>query len=426
MNERATAAPAADDTDPAAAAPGTGEFDRTGRVVLAAAVLAAGLTGPGQTIGVSVFTDHIVDDLGISRAGVSGAYLVGTMGGALLLPWVGRQVDRIGVRRAQTVVGLAFAAALAAMAGVQSLPTLALGFFGIRFLGQGSLSLIATVTVSLRFRARRGTALGIYAVATSGLMALVPILLAALIEAVSWRTAWVVAGLVIAATVAPLALLALRSLPTGTRTTHPDDATPEEGEATGDLDRGAAIRTRGFWILAAVSGTAGMLVTAFNFHQIDLLTDAGLGTSAAAASFAPQVIGATIAGFGSGWIADRHGTRFLPTASMLLLVAAHVVLADVGPGARVILYSTLLGAAAGSIRTITSTLLPSWFGTTHLGSIQGALTFLGVAASAIGPVTLAVLEPRLGGYGPAVLALAAIPVGVGLFALTDPKLGHRS
>ncbi len=393
------------------------EFDRTGRVVLGAAMLAAGLTGPGQTIGVSVFTDHFVGDLDLGRSTVSSAYLVGTLGGALLLPTIGRTVDRIGVRRAQIIIGICFAAALAYMSTVGSLVMLALGFFGIRFLGQGSLSLVATVTVSLGFERRRGTALGIYAVGTSALMAAVPILLAWSIRSTSWRTTWLIAAAVIAATVAPLAVVALRSLPEGTRKPSTTAAPPGPS-----LDRAAAIRTRGFWIVAAVSSTAGLVVTAFNFHQIDLLGEAGLSAEAAAALFAPQVIGSTLTGFGSGWISDRIGTRYLPSAAMGVLFGAHLVGAVVGPGATVVAYSVLIGAAAGSIRTITATLLPRWFGTAHLGSIQGALTFLGVAASAIGPVALSVTRDLTGSYPPALLILGVLPAAAAVFALADPAI----
>ena len=61
------------------------------------AVLASALTGPGQTIGVSVFIDHFVDDLSLSRPQVSTAYLIGTLTGSIFLPAVGRFIDRNGV-----------------------------------------------------------------------------------------------------------------------------------------------------------------------------------------------------------------------------------------------------------------------------------------------------------------------------------------
>lgn len=41
--------------------------------MLVAAVVLHGLTGPGQTIGVSVFVDHLVADLDLTRSAVSAA-----------------------------------------------------------------------------------------------------------------------------------------------------------------------------------------------------------------------------------------------------------------------------------------------------------------------------------------------------------------
>ena len=39
--------------------------------ILALATIAMGLTGPGQTIGVSVFIDHFADDLDLSKNAIS-------------------------------------------------------------------------------------------------------------------------------------------------------------------------------------------------------------------------------------------------------------------------------------------------------------------------------------------------------------------
>lgn len=403
------------------------EARRASLVVLAVAALTSILTGPGQTIGVSVFIDHFVDDLSLSRTQVSGAYLVGTLTGATLLPFVGRAIDWRGVRSAQIVIGFAFALALVNMSRITGLATLAIGFTGIRFLGQGSLSLVSVVTVSLRFVRNRGTALGVYSTVSAGGIALIPLILAILIDEIGWRNAWIVSAVVVAVSVVPMALFGLRDMPRGSvevKATSGSTAHPPHVH----FERGDAIRTRAFWMLAAVTGCAGMLATALNFHQIDLLGEAGLSTSEAAALFVPQVIGSTVAGLAVGWISDRIGVRFLPAAGMALLVAAHLLAAVVAPGAIVITYAIVLGAMSGAVRTVASVLLPLWFGTRNLGSIQGALTFLGVAGSALGPVALALVEGGFGSYRPAVLVLAVLPAGVMLFALTnvEPTPPERS
>jgi MFS family permease len=334
---------------------------------------------------------------------------------------VGRRIDERGVRVAQIIIGVAFSLALVNMSLVNGLVWLAIGFAGIRFLGQGSLTLVSTVTVSLAFRRRRGTALGIFATTTAGLMALVPVALSIVIDGIGWRRAWLVAAAVVALTVVPIAVFGLRSMPGGTRSREaapePDGNRPIHEQASHDFTRREAMSTRSFWMIAAVSGSAGMLATALNFHQIDLMREAGISETVAATLFLPQVVGSSIAGLTVGYLADRVGLRFLPAAGMALLVVAHLLGSIISPGAVVVVYSVVLGAMGGSVRTASSTLLPAWFGTTHLGSIQGALTFFNVAASAIGPVVLSLTSGWFDDYSPAILLLAIIPLGAGLFSL---------
>ncbi len=63
----------------------------------------------------------------------------------------------------------------------------------------------------------------------------------------------------------------------------------------------------------------------------------------------------------------------------------------------------------GAIRTTTATLMPAWFGTGHLGSIQGLLTLFTVGASALGPVALSLTQSGFGTYPPALLAAQRAP-----------------
>ena len=172
--------------------------------IMALATITLGLTGPGQTIGVSVFIDHFADTLDLSKNAISAGYAIGTLCGSLTLPTVGRLVDRYGVRRAMTTIGALFALGLTYMSGVQGLVTLTIGFFFIRMLGQGSLSLASTVAISRWFDRRRGLALGIAMTISSALMALVPVALSFVIDEVGWRQAWLVAAGTIALVVVPV------------------------------------------------------------------------------------------------------------------------------------------------------------------------------------------------------------------------------
>jgi len=73
--------------------PDSSTTSRSPWTMLGAAVVLLILTGPGQTVGVSVFVDHFIADLGLSRSQVSTAYLFGTMTGAFAMPLAGRFID---------------------------------------------------------------------------------------------------------------------------------------------------------------------------------------------------------------------------------------------------------------------------------------------------------------------------------------------
>jgi MFS family permease len=94
-----------------------------GWVVVVAATIGVAMTTPGQTVGVSVFVDRIVESLGISRPTVSLLYAIGTLGGSLALPFVGGAIDRYGPRIAVVVISLLFAGGCVWMGWVQGTAT---------------------------------------------------------------------------------------------------------------------------------------------------------------------------------------------------------------------------------------------------------------------------------------------------------------
>lgn len=369
-----------------------------------------------------MFVDHFIADLGISRSQVSTAYLIGTLVAALGLPLIGRRIDRVGARRAMAVIGFVFGVALIGMAGVQGLAALTIGFFAIRLTGQGALSLVSTVSVTHWFDRKRGTALGIFSTAMAILMSLVPVGLNLIIETYSWRVAWITSGILIWLVVIPIARFGIIDHPSDVGQ-FPDGIDPAtDGEASSATGRGAtrgeAMRTARFWIVVSASGAVGMLSTALNFHQISMLGEAGLTSTEAAVMFLPQVVGAAVAGLFFGFLADRLTGRSLIPIVMALLALSLGLTLTLAPGTTVILYAISLGAAGGAARTVTATLLPRWFGVTHIGAIQGSASLITVASTAIGPVLFSITRDLADGYGTAAALLAVIPIVIGLIATT--------
>lgn len=383
------------------------------------------LTGPGQTIGVSVFIDHFAADLDLEKSWITAGYLVGTLTGSLALPTVGRLIDRHGVRRSMTAIGAAFTVALVAMSGVQGILSLTAGFVFIRMLGQGSLSLVSVMSIQLWFERRRGTAISVAVTVSAALMALVPVGLNTVIDEIGWRATWLVAAGVVGTLVLPIAWFGMIDRPSSVGQMA-DGGVVADGVAAvpaWGLGRGEAVRRYEFWVLAISSASVSMLVTGLNFHQIALLGESGFTSTEAAALFLPQVLGSTIGSPATGYALDRIGTRNAPLIVVALLTATLVVAGSASSTGEVIGYAVLLGLLGGAARSVSSTLPPAWFGVRNLGAIQGTLSFVGVMASAAGPFAFSVTELATGGYRSTALAWAVAPAALTvLFALRPPTV----
>lgn len=404
--------------------------------MLVAAVVLQGLTGPGQTIGVSVFVDHLVADLDLSRSAVSAAYLVGTLTGAASMPAAGRLIDRRGVRWAASCFGAAFGAVLVAMAGVTGFVTLLIGFAGARALGQGALTLTATTTVAIWFDRRRGLAMGLNMAFGGILMALVPLVAAAGIGVVGWRASWVVLGLLVWVLVLPLARWGIASPATDPVVADPvvtdpvtdpvvttATARPSEPPTahTGAWTTAQVLRDPMFWVVTAGVALAALVGTALMFHQIALLAERGLSATQAAANFLPQTVAGAVAALATGRLADRLPGRVTLPGALAVLAAAPLALQATSPGVTAVLYGVVLGAATTSVRTLEATLLPRWYGTASIGEIRGIVMAAGVAASAIGPLALALGHDTFGTYGPVLAGFAVAPLLVAVAAVAVPR-----
>jgi len=386
------------------------------------AILAGSLTGPGQTVGVSVFVDYFVDDLGLTQTSVSSAYLVGTLLGATAMPLVGQRIDEYGVRKALLIVASLFGLALLNMSLVQNWLWLAIGFVFIRMLGQGSLSMISSVTVAVWFDRLRGRAIGLSTIGIAAGIALTPIVLNATINRYGWRQAWVLTAIAVPAILLPVGWFALTSRPSDVGQVpdgHPPDhdrSVEAAHNAAGGYNRSQAIAQPGFWLILSVTTLTSMLVTGLNFHAIDLLVQNGLTKDEAAQMFLPQIAGSTAAALGLGWVVDRTNGRVLPAVSMALLAGSHLLAASLNSRPLVVTYALSLGVTAGCSRVVSSALLPKWFGINHIGSLNGLVTLVGVAGSALGPITLALARDQFGSYGTAAVALASLPLAAMLYA----------
>ncbi len=393
-----------------------------GWVVLAAGTVGMAMTIPGQTVGVSVFLDRIIDDLELSRSAVSAAYTVGTLLGSLTLPFVGRAVDRHGPRRAVIVIALLFAFACGTVGLAQGLVTLLLGFTLIRGLGQGALSLVSMHAVNIWFVRRRGVAMGLAGVGFAIATAAAPFGIEALIASFDWRWAYGVLGLAVAVVMVPVGGGLFRHrpehygvLPDGYR--PPALRRRQRPERHFTLQE--ARRTVTFWLYVTGGFLTSGLGTGLVFHHFSIMNQNGLGRPEAATMFVSYGLVTAGAALAAGYLVDRMPPRFLLGVAQGLMAAAMLMATRVTSVGAIIAYGVALGCMQGMSQALQSTVYAYYFGRVHLGAIKGLSATITIAGAAVGPLLLSVGFDVAGSYAP-VLALAAVlPVAL---AVTAPFL----
>ncbi len=400
-----------------------------GWVILFAGTVGYIMSSPGQTYSVSIFIEHFIEDLGITRSTVSTLYMMGTLTAGLTMPFIGRQIDKRGPRVVVGVVTVLFALACVYMGFVQNVVMLGIGFLLIRMLGQGSMSIVSGNVLNQWWVRRRGVVLSIAGVMSSLLgSGSFPTLLTVLIERFGWRNTYRLLGLAVLAIMLPVGQLLFKRrpedyglLPDGAKASSAEGmAEGQKAGAAGYVEENwtshQAVRTAAFWIIGLGSGSISMLNTGLQFHMVSIFADAGLSAETAAGAFMSVALMGAVVRIASGVLVDRIPARYLLFAALLgqttsLLLAPRLSAASAG------MYGLVLGITGSLQMTVSAVIWAKYFGRKHLGSITGAAALLNVGGSALGPMPMGIARDMFGSYTLGLTVLAILPFVLGIVVL---------
>ncbi|NKF24494.1 MFS transporter [Solimonas marina] len=402
-----------------------------GWAVLGCGTIGVAMSAPGQTVGVSVFTDFLIDALHLSRSALSFAYLLGTVASALLLSRIGRLYDVYGGRWVAGVAAVAMALVLlglsvspAIVAGLSSLlppgaapavafVVIAFAFFLLRLSGQGTLTLASRNMVMEWFEQRRGLVNALLGVAVAFGFSSAPSLFEGLIQHGGWQWAWRVLAAA-AAGFAVFALLTYRRrpedhglLPDGgasarTRRTH------QETHAGRAFTLAEARRTYTFWVFALTATLGGLLVTALTFNVVSIFADAGMSRVRAVSVFLPVAFIAVSFEFGGSWLSDYVKLKYLAMLQLLGVMLVAVALATLRDGWPYVLLIVGLGMMQGMFSIVVGLAWPRFFGRAHLGQISGFAMAMIVTGTAVGPWLFSIARDLSGSYMPAAIGCGVL------------------
>lgn len=418
-----------------------------GWVVLIAGTVGVLMSVPGQTVGVSAFTESLLKDLAVDRDNLSLAYLFGTVASGLMITRAGKLYDSYGARIMAFIAGLMLGVMLLYLTRVDRIagfiqqaewvsPSLAtfllliIGFWGIRFFGQGMLTMVSRNMVMKWFDKRRGLANAFVGIVTAFGFSLSPRIFNGIIERYEWRGAWVFLALMVGVLFVIFVIVFFRDNPEccGLK----PDGRLREGKGRKrppslpdrDFTLKEARKTRSFWAFTLGLSLAALYVTGLTFHIVSIFETNGFSETKALAIFLPASFIAMGIQFGFGYLSDFMKLKYLLLIFLggMALTSAGLVLLKQGA----IPYWMIIsgnGIVWGLYAVLIGVTWPRFYGLKHLGAISGFSMSITVIGSALGPYMFSLSFNYLGGYTAAAWVCLAISAALIMLSLKAENPG---
>lgn len=387
------------------------EWRRGWRVAIAAAIGLGVGTGLLAFLA-GLFIGPLQAEFGWTRSQIALASVF-HVASVVLMPFLGRIVDRYGARPtgmiALTLWSCAFVA-LAFMNGEIWQYYVIQAFMAV--VGLATSVVTFTRPVAAWFDKARGSALGFAIAGTSMTSIVLYPILQAVIAAYGWRAGYLFVG----------ALPIVIGLPIIWRWLHPAPAAkPQSAEQVAPPLAGAsfgeAVRDVRFWFLL-VAMFAGNIPVGGILNQLQpLLTDKGFDPAVAAMIGSVFAASVAIGRIGGGILLDR----FPPSLVVIVCLSAPVVGAALmltpAPHLWVAIVATVtFGMAQGTEADFLAFFIARYFGIRSYATIYGALMAVAAASLSVGVLLYAGAHDAFGGYGPALM------LQMGLMAFTATML----
>ena len=360
---------------------------------------------PGQTVGVSVFTDPVKDALGLSRNQFSNAYMIGTLLSSLLVTRAGFLFDKYGARYvaffATIFLGISlllFSISVKISDLVKSILNIdswlipfiliTILFFFIRFCGQGALTMSSRNMVMMWFNKNRGKINSISSITVSLGFSSSPILINRLIDDHGWQLSWQL--LAICLFIFSFFIIQFYRNKPEDFNLNPDgiindSETIEVEEVENNLTLVEAKKTRAFWMFGLILGFNSFFITGFTFHIVSIFASQDYTKSQAIAVFLPISIIAISVSTLCNILSDYVSHKIYLYAMIFGGILASFGLLFLSSTFGIYILISGLGLLGGLFSVVNAVTWPKYFGRKYLGSITGKVMSFLVIASAIAP-----------------------------------------
>lgn len=342
----------------------------------------------GQTYFIGVFGPSVQSEFDLSHTAWGTIYMLGTLASAVLLPWTGKQIDRVDLARYTTMVCALAVVACATTSLVAGAITLAVAIMLLRQSGQGLMSHIALTSMARYFDSGRGRAIAVATLGFAAGEAVLPFLAVLAIGAVGWRWTYAVTGLAVGVALLPVLLWLLRGHAERHRAHQARLAVADGEPGRSSWTRAQMLRDPRFYLLLPGVFAPSLILTAMFFHHLNVADAKGWSHAWITGSYVMYAAATVLTSLAAGRLVDRFGALRIVPYMLVPLFCAMLVLASFDDAWAAWPYLVLAGVGTGVAHTVVSAMWAELYGVAHLGAIRSLGAALGVFASALGPVTM--------------------------------------
>lgn len=356
-----------------------GRFLRTNARWLCGGMLLTFFSSVGQTFFIASFAGQIRADFGLSHGDFGLVYMSATLASAVTLIFLGRVLDQVRIVKVAMVLIIMLSGAALTMAWAQTVPALLLAIYLLRLFGQGMMSHTAMVAMGRWFVAERGRAVSIAGTGYQLGEGALPLLVVGLLMFADWRSAWIVAAIVLLVVALPLSYWCLHVPRT------PSQKDRDNHERGKQWTRTEVLRDVPFWAVCTGVLAPSFIGTSVFFHQTHLGELKGWQPSTIASSFAVMSVSSVLVGLVAGQLIDRFSARFMLPFFLVPLSLGCIVLSLAQNPMTMSIFMFLLGSSYGVSNAVFGAIWPEIYGTRNLGAIRSMVSAAMVFASALGP-----------------------------------------
>ncbi|MEJ0065228.1 MAG: MFS transporter [Caulobacteraceae bacterium] len=354
-------------------------------------------------VNVGVFMKPLGQQIGWSRGEIALSLSIGALSMALANPFVGRLIDRFGVRPVliASLIGYGVATAcVPLMIQVGGLAGLYVGYALIAGVGAGS-NVIAYVRVlsgwfSGPLNNSRGFALGLASAGVPLGSTISGPLGVLLIAHFGWKGGYWGLALLPICIGLPIAIFAIRMAAHEAHST-PGAPNPQRVEHDGHTIL-EAMATRPFWLMVGIVLLMSSCLQGIGIHTAPLLSDRGLRPEGLAMVLAINGVLGIVGRVGAGYLFDRFFAPLVAIGIFGIAAAASFLLVGV-PGLFIAIAATMLvTVGSGAESDLVGYLVGRYFGLKAYGQIFGVIYGMFMVGIAIGPYLFGLAFDHFGDY----------------------------